>query len=404
MTIIFHSNECWKIEKINLDFNLYCYAFTCPCLFRVSFTDDLYNSAVLPQKFINFDKLLSKKSLWAIFRSDIYYEAILLSEEVNSNEKEKINKYIDILNADRLSMNIRYIHNFSRIFDSKTNEPLPRSLPPLLLNYLGDVNSANSKCIYLASIYNTLLENTSLHNNMIIQPTFLQNMKINYIVPKIPKLNITSKKIYFFIAVFVIILLYIFISYKLKYYNNITKNFNYNNFTKNITSIFYLSIIIFIFYHLYRFFIVKYLIYKSAEIITEFNKPHMDCHMSCKKMFQNNLSYEFNNQLFTLKDNNTNKLYLSDFQNNSYKNENKNVTVLSNAIEKLRNNCNFNCGNNTVLLVLNIFNNDAFEDISFSTTSLLDSILHIYFISKQTEHDKKEYYENIIRYFDICVF
>jgi len=54
MTIIYNSKECWKIEKVNLENNLYSYAFTCPCLFQVQFAPGLFNSGVLYQRFINF--------------------------------------------------------------------------------------------------------------------------------------------------------------------------------------------------------------------------------------------------------------------------------------------------------------------------------------------------------------
>jgi hypothetical protein len=127
----------------------------------------------------------------------------------------------------------------------------------------------------------------------------------------------------------------------------------------------------------------------------------MACHHSCNKTFGSKLNYDYNEEIFVLKDNDYNKLKLSNFHDNSYKNTN--IRLLSNSIEELKNECNLTCGNNTVILVLNIFNNIPFNDIPFSSSSLLDAILHIYFISKQTENDKKEYYQNIINYFDISV-
>ena len=390
MTIIYNSKECWKIEKVNLENNLYCYAFTCPCLFQVQFTAGLFNSSVLYQRFINFDNELSKKSLWAIFRSDVYYHAVLLSELVCIEEKDKINKYIEILNPDKRSpIESRHIHNFSRLYYSENNEPLPRSKSPLLLEYFGDANSANSRCIYLASIYNTLLENTFLYNNSILQPSFLENMQINYIVPKIPtlKINIYSNYFYLFIFIFIVFYFYFF------------KNSGKNN-TQTFYQIFVLTILILIFYKLYRFFVLKHLIYKSADIITESYDLHMGCHHSCQKMFKNkNLDYNFKDQSFLLKDNKYNEI---DF-NGTFKNKNLNPNMLSNAVEYLRDDCNFECGNNTAILILNIFNNETFTNIPRSSSLLVDSILHLYFISKQDEKSKKEYYSYFIKYFDISV-
>ena len=402
MTVIFNSNECWKIEKIDVENNLYCYAFTCPCLFQVKFTPDLFDSTVLYQKLMNFDNSLSKKSLWAIFRSDVYYHAILLSELVFTDEKEKINKYIEILNPDKRSpIRTRHVHMFSRYFYSENNEVLPRSKSPLLLQYFGDVNSANSRCIYLTSIYNTLLENINLHNDSILQKSFLENMQINYIIPKIPilKMNIYSNYFYLFIIIFIIC--YFSFLYSFDFFKNIKKNIK-KNYRYLFFHFFIIGFIIFIFYKLYRFFIIKKLIYKSTDIIKESSDNHMDCHNSCQRMFNNkNRNYNFKEQSFLLKDNNYNEIDLKNFENDLFKNHN--INMLSNAIDYLRNSCNFECGNDTAILVLNIFNNETFADIPRTTSMLVDSLLHIYFLGKRDDKAKEEYYNYFINYFDIYV-
>jgi len=399
MTIIYNSKECWKIEKVNLENNLYSYAFTCPCLFQVQFAPGLFNSGVLYQRFINFDNELSKKSLWAIFRSDVYYHAVLLSELVFTEEKDKINKYIEILNPDKRSpIGSRHIHIFSRFYYSENNEPVPRSKSPLLLEYFGDTNSANSRCIYLASIYNTLLENTFLYNKLILQPSFLENMQINYIIPKISSLKMNIYSNYFYLFIFIFIVFYFYLLYTFDFFKNSGKN-NKQTFFQ----IFILSILILIFYELYRFFVIKHLIYKSADIITQSYDLHMDCHHSCQKMFKNkNLDYNFKDQSFLLKDNEYNEIDFNNL-NGTFKNQNQNPNMLSNSVEYLRDECNFECGNNTAILILNIFNNETFTNIPRSSSLLVDSILHLYFTSKQDEKSKKEYYNYYIRYFDINV-
>ena len=103
----------------------------------------------------------------------------------------------------------------------------------------------------------------------------------------------------------------------------------------------------------------------------------MACHTSCNKVFDNNLKTNFKDQLSFLKD------------SKILKNKISNLELI--GIEELRDKCNFDCGNSTVILVMNIFNNCPFEEIPFSTSSLLDSILHIYFISKQTDNNKLIY-------------
>ena len=386
MPIIYNSTECWKIEKKNLAHNLHCYAFTCPCLFNITFSESLYNSSVLFDKLVRFDKMLSKKSLWVIFKNDIKYHATLLSEEVNTNDIEKINKYSKVLNVDGKSTSERHVHIFSRIFDSSTNKPLPRSLTPVLLSYFGDTNSANSKCIYLASIYNTLLENTAINNDIIIQPSFLKNIKINYIVPKLPMVAINKYKHYFIIIALLICTLHMHNIYKFKYYND---------FKKLLYSFSSLLIIIIVVYYLYKFIIVKKLIMKATDSIGKYTDYHHDCHMSCKAMFKPNFKYNFNDELFALKDVDENKV------NSESKNVNKMVT--HNLIEGLKDFCNFNCGNSNIIMALNIFNNDAYDNVSFSTIALLDSLSHSYYFSDQTELDKKEFYDNINKYFIINV-
>jgi len=99
--------------------------------------------------------------------------------------------------------------------------------------------------------------------------------------------------------------------------------------------------------------------------------------------------------LFTLKDLDENKV------NDAFKIDNK---IINNAsIGHLKDFCNFNCGNSNIILALNVFNNDAYDNVSFSTINLLDGLSHMYFFSEQTEPDKKEYYDNINRYFRINV-
>lgn len=386
MPIIYNSTECWKIEKTNLAHNLHCYAFTCPCLFNVIFSKNVYDSGVFFEKLMTFDKILSKKSLWVIFKNDITYHATLLSEEVNTNDVAKINNYLKVLNIDGKSIGERHVHIFSKIFDSTTNEPLPRSLTPTLKSYFGDTKSANSKCIYLASIYNTLVENTSINNDIIIQPSFLQNIQINYIVPELPMLSMNKHKNYFIIIALLICALHMHNIYKFKYYND---------FKKLLYSFSSLLTIIIVVYYLYKFFIVKRLILKATDSIGKYTDPHHACHASCKSMFKTDLKITFDDKLFTLKDLDENKV------NDAFKIDNK---IINNAsIGHLKDFCNFNCGNSNIILALNVFNNDAYDNVSFSTINLLDGLSHMYFFSEQTETDKKEYYDNITRYFLINV-
>lgn len=386
-SIIFSSDECWKIEKQELEHNLHCYAFTCPCLFNVRFSSDIYTSGVLFEKLLHFDKVLSKKSLWVVYRTDINYHATLLSEEVMSNETEKIDKYLDSLNVERKVFTERHVHIFSRIFDSSTNQPLPRSLTPLLLSYFGDVNSANAKCIYLASIYNTLLENTAINNNMITQPSFFKPIDVNYIVPEIPKLKINAYKHFFIMTILLVCMAYVFVMHRLKHFNSVQHS-SY--------SLLGLLLIVVILYYLYKYVVVKTLVWKATDSISKYTEYHHNCHESCKKMFANDMKFDWNNQILLLKDLDENKFKLSD-----YKNTNK--TQISNAIEYVKNFCNFNCGNNAIVLTLNIFNDEPYNNTPFSTTSLLDGLSHLYHLSPQSEADKTEFYNNVTRYFQISV-
>ena len=72
-------------------------------------------------------------------------------------------------------------------------------------------------------------------------------------------------------------------------------------------------------------------------------------------------------------------------------------------IENIRKVCNFNCSFSSIILVLDVFNNYPFNEIPLSTSSFINSIAHIYFTSSQKENDKKIYYENIIKFFNINV-
>lgn len=387
MPILYDSTECWKIEKTNLAHNLHCYSFTCPCLFNVEFSSDLYNSSLLFNKLANFDKALSKKSLWVIFKNDVSYHAILLSEEVMTNDREKINKYLKVLNVEMQAIRERHVHIFSKIFDSSTNKTLTRSIVPRMLSYFGDEKSANSKCVHLASIYNTLLEATPINNDMIIQPSFLKNMKIDYITPDIPILNINAYGHVFKIIVFSICILYLCVMYKFKY-NHDAK--------KSLYSFLLLLTIVFVAYHLYKVVIVNALIMKATVSINKYYEPHHACHESCKVMFNDDLNYNLNDKLKLLKDIDENKLTIANHAK-------INTINVQTGIEYVKNNCNFNCGNANIVLALNTFNNDAYNNVPFSTISLLDSLSHMYFLSDRSETDKKEYHDNIIRYFRINV-
>jgi hypothetical protein len=110
----------------------------------------------------------------------------------------------------------------------------------------------------------------------------------------------------------------------------------------------------------------------------------------------------FKDQSFLLKDNKYNEIDFNNL-NGTFKNQNPNPNMLSKSVEYLRNDCNFECGNNIAILILNIFNNETFTNIPRSSSLLVDSILHLYFIGKRDEKSKKEYYSYFIKYFDISV-
>ena len=84
MTTIFSSGSCWNIEKKDIGNNTYCYSFTCPRLFKFEFTQSLFESGLIHQRLMKFDEAMyPKKSLWVIFRKDVYYHATLLSHEMS---------------------------------------------------------------------------------------------------------------------------------------------------------------------------------------------------------------------------------------------------------------------------------------------------------------------------------
>jgi hypothetical protein len=311
----------------------------------------------------------------------------LISEEVYTSDKEKIRKYLKVLNIEMQTIQERHVHVFSKIFDSSTNKPLPRSITPVIISYFGDPKSANSKCVYLASIYNTLLDNAAINNDMNINPEHLKNMKIDYISPEKPIMHINKNSHIFKMIAFLICTLYLCIMYKFKYQTNI-KHLVYS-FLSLLT-------IIFVTYHLYKFLTIKFLSAKAMDIMKVYGNQHHACHDSCKKMFDDTMKYKMKDQLYLMKDLDENILSITN-----YKNVNK--LLILNGIASQINSCNFSCGNSNIILTNNVYNNDGYNTVPFYTITLLDSLSHLYFLSDQTETDRKEYNDNINRYFDINV-
>lgn len=403
METIYSSNECWKIEKVDLDDNLFYYAFTCPCLFKIQFSRELYDSTILFQRLMDFDAYIyPKSSLWVIYRTDVYYHAILLSEEVNTKDKQKVNKYMEVLNTRNKELNEqhgdlgyfsrdtdknvypRHVHNFSRLYDKATNESLPRSLPPLLMSYFGNISAADPKCIYLASIYNTLVQNTILNNDKLLQPSYLKNMEIKYIQPVIPQIIIENYIKYFYAFV---LLCGIYIYYQIKTYKKMSA------FT-----IISLLVLVFVVYYIFRFAVIKYLINKSYALLVKYHDNyHMRCHMSCDKMFK--LSGSSINKLELYEDTEKNKLDYKNFGTNEYKKHN--FDMLDESIHKSRNDCHFNCGNGGIALTNYIYNSIPYKHLQSDYTMLLDSINHIYMmLSDHDERANENYYNLVTRYFD----
>ena len=395
--VIYSSNSCWKIEKTNIDDNLYCYSFTCPCLFKFDFTQSLFETGIIHQKLVKFDEYIyPQKSLWVIFRKDIYYHAILLSEEVHAiRDKDKKEKYMSILNIERNNAVQLNIHNFSRIYNAKTDQPLPRSLTPLLLCYFGDVSSANSRCLYLASIYNTLTENTLLHNDIIINPKFLDTMTVNHINPVIPNIIVNSlpvNALFYLCLIFFISLL--FILYKIKPQSKSNTNAN-----TNILMLIVVALILTItIYTICKNMAITNLIYKSITTMIDFNTNyHMKCHKSCNQTFKPDLRYNYYNQLLTLNDSDYNTLNIQFFQDDEFKT--KNPLLLQNSLQISKNECTFNCVNEEVILVNNIYNNMPYYKLQKDYTLQLNSFNHIFFIGNADEMEKQKYHDLIIRYF-----
>ena len=405
MSIIYSSNECWSIEKVNLDDNIYYYAFTCPCLFKIQFTREVFDSAILFERLMKFDSYIyPRTSLWAIYRTDIYYHAILLSEEVNTKDKTKLKKYIEVLNSkdkeygehgehgvyssenNYKSVYLKHVHNFSRLYDGTTNKPLPRSLQPLLMCYFGDTNSANSKCIYLASIYNTLVQETILNNDKLLEPSYLKNMKITYIQPVIPQIVVENYIKYFYLFT---LLSSIFIFYKLKTLKTSKQNYIYLILGFIVT--------IFALYYIFKFIVIKHLVNKGYDSLVKYhNEYHMRCHMSCNNMFQ--LRNQKPNKLKYYEDIPENELHYKNFETNEYRNHN--FEMIDDSIHKSRNDCHFNCGNGAIVLINHIYNNIPFKHLESDYTMLLDSINHMYMMmGNHGEIDKQKYYNLITRYF-----
>jgi hypothetical protein len=394
MSTIFTSDSCWKIEKTNIGNDSYCYSFVCPCLFKFEFTQSLFDSGLIHQRFLEFDKMIyPKTSLWAIFRKDVYYHAVLLSEEVLESDVNKMKKYMKALDSENKNdvYKVR-AHNFSRIYDSSTNQPLPRSLTPLLLCYFGDTSSVNSKCLHLTSIYNTLAELTLLHNEMIIKPDFLKHMTVDYIDPVVPNILINYSHIH---PGFYIIALGFIAGFITALQRKGSPRVN----TRHTIIAWTMSIVLgVILYIICKKLIITGLIDKTFEIMVDYNKNyHMKCHDSCNSTFEPNLSYNFDAQLVTLKDNKSNNLDGKAFNNNDYKTHNQ--MLLQKSIKLSKDECTYNCVNEEVILVNKIYNEIPYYQLKKDYVLQLNSFNHVFFIGNGDESQKQYYRDLITRYF-----